>query len=163
MLEELVEHDLRLAAALQFNHDAHSIAIGFITNVADIFDGLVVDQFGDALDQVPLVHLIGNFRNDDGLAVLCEILNRRFGAHHETSTPVLVGLKNSSFPMNDAVGGEVRSLNDLQHFRQHSLRIVDQHDGRIHDFCQIVRRDIGRHSDRNPVRSIDQQVGNASG
>jgi hypothetical protein len=51
VLEELVEHDLRLGSALEFDHDAHAVAIAFVANVGDVVDGLVVDQVGDALDQ----------------------------------------------------------------------------------------------------------------
>ena len=68
VLVELVEHDLRFRAALQFDHDAHAVAIGFVAHVADVVDDLVVHQFGDALDQRRLVHLVRNFGDDDGLA-----------------------------------------------------------------------------------------------
>ena len=38
VLEELVEHDLRFGAALEFDHDAHAVAIAFIANVGDVVD-----------------------------------------------------------------------------------------------------------------------------
>ena len=41
--------------------------------------------------------------------------------------------------------------------------IVHQRDRRIHDFGQIVRRNFRRHADRDSVRPIHQQVGNARG
>ena len=44
VLEELVEHDLRFAAALEFDHDAHAVAIAFVANVGDVVDDLVVHQ-----------------------------------------------------------------------------------------------------------------------
>ncbi len=55
-------------AALQFDHDAHAIAIAFVANVGDVVDDLVVDQVGDAFDQPGLVYLVRNFGDDDGLA-----------------------------------------------------------------------------------------------
>ena len=151
VLKELVENDLRFAPAFQFDYDPHSIAIGFVANVGDVFDGLVVNQLGDALDEVPLIHLIRDFGDDDGLAVLSNVLNRRFGAHYEAATAVLVGLENAGFAVDDAVSWEVRPLHDLQEFRQRGLRIVDQHDRGIHDLGQIVRRDVRRHSHGNSV------------
>ena len=51
VLEELVEHDLGLAAALEFDDDAHAVAVAFVADVGDVVDDLVVDQFGDALDR----------------------------------------------------------------------------------------------------------------
>ena len=37
-------------------------------------------------------------------------------------------------------------------------RIVDQRDQRIDHFRQVVRRDVGRHADRDAGRAVDQQV-----
>ena len=48
---ELVENDLRLGAALEFDDDAHAVAIAFVAHVGDVFDFLVVDQLRDALDE----------------------------------------------------------------------------------------------------------------
>ena len=41
--------------------------------------------------------------------------------------------------------------------------IVHQSDGGVHDFGQVVRRNVGRHAHRDAVRSVHQQVGNARG
>src|SRR5947209_9434243 len=49
VLEKLVEHELRLAATLQLDHDAHAVAVALVANVRDVFDVLIVDQFGDTL------------------------------------------------------------------------------------------------------------------
>jgi len=42
VLEKLIEHDLRLTAALQFNDDAHAIAVAFIADITYVVDDLVV-------------------------------------------------------------------------------------------------------------------------
>src|SRR5207245_10326945 len=127
------------------------------------FDCLVVKQLGDALDEMSLIYLVRNFGDDDGLAVLSNVLSRRFGAHYEAATAVLVGLENAGFAVDDAVSWEVRPLHDLQEFRQRGLRIVDEHDRRIDDFGKIVRRYVGRHAYGEYIRAIDQQVGNERG
>ena len=77
VLEELVEHELGLAAALELDHDAHAVAVAFVANVGDVVDDLVIDQLRDALDQARLVHLVRNFGNDDGLAVFVEGFDAR--------------------------------------------------------------------------------------
>ena len=51
---------------------------------------------GDALDQAGFVYLIGNFGDDDGLAVFVESFDGGFGAHHEAAAAVLVGFEDSS-------------------------------------------------------------------
>ena len=69
-LEEVVQDNFRLFAAFHFDDDAHALAVGFIAHVGDAFDFFRLHQFGDALDQARLVDLVGNFGDDDALAVL---------------------------------------------------------------------------------------------
>src|SRR5208282_6310 len=163
VLVELVEHDLRLGAALQFNHDAHAVAIAFVANVGNVLDDLVVHQRRDALDETGFIYLIGNFGDDDGFTVFVELFNTGFGAHHEAAASGAIGFVDSSFAVDDSSGGEVRAFDDLQNFRQLGVGIVDERDRRVNDLRQIVRRDVGRHADGDSVRSIDQQIRNAGG
>ncbi len=67
VLVELVEHDLRLRAALELDDDAHAVAIALVAHVADFVDDLFGDQLGDALDELGLVDLVGNLGDDDRL------------------------------------------------------------------------------------------------
>ena len=73
VLVELVEHDLGLRAALEFDDDAHAVAIGFVAYVADVVDDFVVDQLGDALDELGLVYLVRNLGDNDGLLFLGQV------------------------------------------------------------------------------------------
>src|SRR5216684_1054732 len=163
VLEELVENDLRLGAALQLDDDAHAVAIAFVADVRNVFDVFVVDQLRDALDQPGLVHLIRNFGDDDGLLVLRNVFDGSLGAHHEAAAPGAVGFENSGTPVDDAGSGEVWSLHVLQNFRELRAGIVDERDGGVHNFRQIVRRNLGSHSDRDSVGAVDQQIGDARG
>ena len=53
-LVEMVENELGLFAALDFDHDAHAFAVGFVAHVGDAFDFFGLHEFGDALDQARL-------------------------------------------------------------------------------------------------------------
>ena len=161
VLEKLVEHDLRFGAALQFDHDAHAVAIALVANVGDVFDGLVVDQLGHALDQVALVHLIRNFGDDDGVAVFRERFDRGAGAHGEAAASVLVGIENSRLAVDDSGGREIRAFDDLQNLRQRGRGIVHQRDRGIDDLGQIVRRNFCGHADGNSVGAVNKKIGNA--
>ena len=57
---ELVQHDIGDGIALQFDDDAHALAVGFIAQVRDAFDLFLAYQIGDLFDERRLVHLIGN-------------------------------------------------------------------------------------------------------
>ncbi len=79
VLVQVVEDDVRDLAALQFDDDAHPIAVGFVANVRDPLDHLVADQIGDALLQPRLVHLIRDLVDDDLLAIAASL--ERFDLH----------------------------------------------------------------------------------
>ena len=86
VLVEVVEHDLGHFAALQLDDDAHAVAVGFVAQVGDAFDRLLAHQVGDPLDQLRLVDLIRNLGDDDRDPVALLVrLDRRLGAHHESS------------------------------------------------------------------------------
>src|SRR5262249_14517209 len=129
VLEELVEHNLRLGSTLEFDHNAHALAVGLIANIADVLNVFIVDEVRDALDQASLVNLVGDLSYDDRLFVLCEIFNRGFGAHHEATAASAVGFENSAASVNDSRGGEVWALHKFQNFRELRLGIVHQGDG----------------------------------
>src|SRR5262249_52982306 len=132
-----------------------------IADIGNVVDGLVEDEVGNALLQRRLVYLVRDLGDDDGLTVFREVLDRSLGAHGETPASVFVGVENPRLAMNDPRRREVRTFYDFQNLRQRGRRIVNQGDGRIHDFGQVVRRNIGRHAHRDSTRTVDQQIGNA--
>ena len=151
VLEELVQHELRLAATLQFDDDTHAVAVGFVADIRDIFNDFVVHQLRHAFDELGLVHLVRNFSNYDGLAIFGEIFNRRFGAHHEAAASGSVGFKNSTLAVNDAGCGEIGPLYEFQNLGELGGGVVDQRNRGIHDFGQIMRRDVSRHAHGDAV------------
>ena len=66
---QVVQHDLGDRVALQLDDDADAFAVGFVAQIGDAFDALVVDQLGDLLDQPRLVRHVRDLRDDDLLAV----------------------------------------------------------------------------------------------
>ena len=78
VLVQVVENDLGLLAALQFEDDAHAVAVALIANFGNAFELLLIHQRGGVFNQPRLIHLIRNFRDDDLLAVaLAHLLDER--------------------------------------------------------------------------------------
>ena len=75
--------------------------------------------------------------------------------------PGAIGFHDAAAAVNEAAGGEVGALHELQDVGQRGVGIVHQRDGAIHNLRQIMRRDVGSHADRNAVRAVDQQIGNS--
>ena len=65
VLVEIVEHDLRHFTALELDHDPHAVAVGLVAQIGDALDHLLPGELGDLLEQLRLVHLIGNLGDDD--------------------------------------------------------------------------------------------------
>ena len=96
LLVELVEDDLRVLVPLQLDDDAHAVAVRLVAEVGDPFDLLLPHQFGDLLDQVGLVDLVGDLGDDDRLALgLLLGLDEGPGAHLDDAAAGPVGLQQS--------------------------------------------------------------------
>src|SRR6185369_1045454 len=120
VFEELVEHNLGFCTTLEFDNDAHTVAVALVADVADVINDLVIDELGDALDEARLVHLVRNFGDDDRVALFVDVLDRSLGAHHEAATTSLVGVQDSAATVDECAGREVGALNDGQHLLERS-------------------------------------------
>src|SRR5262249_5352114 len=87
-LVKLIEYDSWVCVPFQFDHDSHSVAIRFVAEVADTFEPLIIDQFGDSLDQARLVHLVGNLTHNNRRAAAALIsLNGGSSANCDGAAP----------------------------------------------------------------------------
>ena len=158
---ELVEHHVRHRVAPQFDHDAVAVAVGFVAQRRDALDLLLAHQFADALDHVRLVHLIGNFGDDDGLALAAHRLELDLAAHDDGAAAEMIGGADALAAENDAAGREIRPRHDGDQFLDRQPGIVDQRDAGVDHLAEIVRRDVGRHADGDAAGAVDQEIGKA--
>src|SRR5262249_55820270 len=79
VLVELVDDDLRDVAAAQLEHDPDAFAARLVPALGNAIDLPVADQLADLLDERRLVHLVGQFGDDDGLPAAAHFLDVRFG------------------------------------------------------------------------------------
>ncbi len=171
VLVEVVEDDLADFAALQLDHDAHAVAIGFVADVGDAFDRLVAHQIGDALDQLRLVDLVGNLVDDDLLAIaLLHLLDLGPRAHLDAAAAGDVGLVDAAPAHDQPAGGEVGAGNQLDQLAQLLLAREDGRVGRRHQrlfdhphhavdhLAHVVRRDVRGHADGDARGAVDEQV-----
>ena len=63
VLVEVVEDDLGYGLALQFDHDAHAVAVRLVAQIGDVLQLAVLDQLGDLLEQIALVDLVRDLRD----------------------------------------------------------------------------------------------------
>ena len=86
------------------------------------------------------------------------ISSKCVAAHHDAAATGAVAVAHAGDAVDDAGRREVRRRNDLDQFVDRCLGVVQQVLARVDDFVQVVRRDVGRHADRDTRRAVDQQV-----
>ena len=164
LLVQVVEHHLGHLAALELDNQPHAGFVGFILNVADALDFLLVHQFGHALLQRLLVHLVGQLVHDDGLALaLVDVFKMALGTHHHLASTRAVAFLHAIDAVNDAGSGKVRRRDNLHQLFNGGLRIAQQVQAGVDDFVEVVRRNVGGHAHGDAARPIDQQIRNAGG
>ena len=136
----------------------------FIADVADQRQLLVVEQFGDLLDQPRLLHQPRNFGDDHDPGAARAFFLIPLGAGAERAAPGHVGLGDALLGVDDdAAGREIRSLDPFQQRLRLGVGLVDQMQRGVAELGGVVRRDRGRHADRDALRAIGEQVRKSAG
>ena len=163
-LVEIVENNLGDFAALEFDHHAHTGLVGFVADVADTFEFLLVDQFGHALQERALVDLIGQLIDDDRLASggpgPLDIFKVCARTHHDPSTTGPVALANPGQTVDDSRRRKIRRRDLLDQFIDRDIRTFQQQQASIQNLIEVVRRHIRCHAHRDSGTAIDEQVWN---
>ena len=161
VLVELVQHDLgRVAAALQLDHEAHPGAVGLVAQVRDPGDLLLANEVGDLRDQAAvaaLLHLERELRDDDRFAAALKRLDVGPGADLDGGATGGVGVADALHAHHPAAG-EVGALDVLHQAGEVDLGVLHVGLDGADRLAQVVRRDVGRHPDRDPGGAVDEQV-----
>ena len=85
------------------------------------------------------------------------------GPHDDASLTGTISLLDAARAVNRGTGGKIRSLYDFQELLDLRLPVlqhivVDDLDHAVDNLPQVVGRNIGRHTHRDSVGSVDQKV-----
>ena len=155
---KLVQHDVRHGVALDLDHDAIAFAVRLVAVLGDAVDLLLADQFADPLQHRGLVHLIRDLADDDRLAILADGDDLDLATHHDRAAAGVIARTDAAAAEDQAAGREIRPGNDVDQVVDREARIVEQREAGVDHLAEIVRRDVGRHADRDAARAVDQQV-----
>ncbi len=127
----------------------------------------LLDQVGDPLGQVVGVDRVGQLGDDQDGAATRVLVDVDDGAHPDRAAAGAVGLLDRGGADDEAAGREVRALDDAdQRVERLGLVGLVVIEAPVHgrgDLAQVVRRDVGRHADRDAGAAVDQQVGDPRG
>jgi hypothetical protein len=146
------------AARARLEHDADVLG-ALVAHVGEDRDLLGVDDLGDALDQPALLDLVGDLGDHDLPGAAAEILDRPARAQPEAAAPGAVGLADRGARLDeDAAGREIRPLHEIHQRLVARVRRLDQMQAGGDQLVDVVRRDVGRHADRDAARAVGEQV-----
>ena len=155
---KLIERDTLNLAHLQFNHDTSGFS-RLVSQVAYSIQQLILNQVGDACHKRGPVGIVGNLGNDNLLPTTRQFLNLHATPHANDATAGFhVGL-NTCRTGNSPSRRKIRTRQVLHQVIDRDGWIINQGTGRINNFTQIVRRNIGCHTNGNPSGPIHQKVG----
>ena len=160
LLVEVVEDDVGHRAALQLDHDAHAGAVRLVAQVGDPVELLLPDEFGDLGDETAVAALLdleGELGDDQRVLAALERLDVDAAPDPDAAAARAVGLPDMG-RVHDAPAGEVRPLDVGHQTLEIDLRVIDVRRDRGVGLTQVVRRDVGRHADRDAGGAVDEQV-----
>ncbi|RPK39095.1 hypothetical protein EES40_24595 [Streptomyces sp. ADI93-02] len=162
VLVQVVEHDLGDRVTLEHDDEALARTRGrLVPDVRDAADLAVLHQVGDLLREVVGVGLVRELRDDQALTAL-DLLDRDDRAHRDGAAPGAVRLLDALTAHDQGAGREVRALDPLdegvQELLVRGLRVLQVPLGAGGDLTQVVRRDVGRHTDRDARGTVHQEV-----
>ena len=154
---EQVVHELHQIDAVGARHDDQAgriLVIGLVAQVIHHRQLLGAHLLGDLFLHARRRHLVGK-RRDDHVAVL----DLPGGARLERADALVVELLQVRAWRDDLrAGRQVRALHVLNERRRRGLGLLQQVDGGGGYLAQVVRRNIGRHADRDAGGAVEQQV-----
>jgi hypothetical protein len=154
--------------ALERDDDAHADAVtGLVVDLGDARELAVADQAGDRLDEVVRVDLVGQLGDDQDRAALGVVLDLDDGAHPHRPAARPVGLLDA-VPADDQAGGREVGALDPRHQRGEQLLlgglgVLERPDDAGADLPQVVRRDVGGHSDGDAGTAVISRFGTRDG
>ncbi len=150
VLVELIEHDHGDGIALQLDDEANPFFIRLVADVADALELLGEHVVADLLVDALGTDLIRELRHDDLLlAGGLLFLGDRARANDDAAAPLLVALLDPVAAVDDRAGREVRAFDEFPDVPDRGVRVIDEMHDRLDHFAEVVRRDVGRHADRD--------------
>ena len=168
VLVKVVQHDLGNGVTLDGDDDAHADAVrGLVVDVGDATDLGVTNLLRDGSDQVVRVDLVGQLGDDDRGAALGIFFDLDDAAHTNGATAGGVGVLDALSTDDEPVRREVGSLDALHDGREGGflvrLEVLERPVDGLGNFTQVVRRNVGGHTDGDAVGTVDQKVRDTAG
>ena len=138
---------------------SRTVSADLVAHVAQQRQLFVVDELGDALDQLGFGHLIGHLGDDNLIGAAPALLLLPARTQPEAAAAGLIGLENGIARLDDhPAGGKVRAGHELDQLLDLRVRVLDEMQERIAELLDIVRRHARGHADGNSRGAVGKQI-----
>ena len=168
VLVQVVQDDLGDRIPLQ--HDDEPLAgtaAGLVAHIRDAGNPAVAHQLGDLQRQVVRIDLVGELGGHQAGTALAVLLHLDHRTHGDRPAPGAVGIVDPSAADDLRPGREVGALNPLdQRLEQLVVRgivVIQEPLDAGGELPQVMRRDLGRHPDRDALGAVDKKVREPAG
>ena len=158
MLIQTVQNNVRYSITLQLNNNLHAVfKAGEVINLSNSFDYAVLSQVSNILNQVSFINLVGYFGNNDMVLTLVGRHNFSLSADFYNAAAGIISTGNTFLTQNAGTCREVRAFDSRHQLRNFHIRVINQHNKAVNNLAQIVRRNVGSHTNRNTGTAVNQQ------
>ena len=159
VLVEIIDDHLGNGIALQLDHHA-SILIGLVADGADVGDDFFIHQSGDTLHKRGTVDIVRNLSDDDLFASTLDLLHSGTTTHLHRTAPGFEILTDASDTAELAAGREIGPFDVHHQLIERDVGVINLGTDRVDGLTEIVRRNIGRHTDGNTGATVDEEIWN---
>ena len=158
MLVKMIENDLAHRVAFDIDDDS-DVGLRFVADVADAEDDLLLDELGHVLDHFGLVYAVGDLGYDNALAAVLLLLDLCRAADRKLASAELVHCVDAVYAADLGACREVGAFDELHEIVDRAFVamlnvIIDA----VAKFSEIMRRNVGRHTDGDTGRTVQKKV-----
>jgi hypothetical protein len=157
----LIEDFFRECITLELDDDTDSFLVRLISDICDTDDDLLHDEISDFFDEFFFIELIWYLSDDDRFTSVLPFLDIHTTTEYYRSTSTSICFEDIFFVIDDTSCRKIWSMDIVHEIFDHDiLRILMSEDiGEcVDDFCEIVGRDIGRHTDGDTHDSVQEEI-----
>ena len=157
-LVQIIENHRGLGIPVQLNDHPDAPPVRLIPDFRNAHQRFVPHQRRDFFHQRGLVHLVGQFADDNALPVLPRFLNLRHRLHNHPPPPGGVHIANAGNPPDARRRRKIRAGHQRHQIVHIAVGPVNHMTDGVANLPQVVGRHIRSHPHRNARRTVHQQV-----
>ena len=154
---QVVQHDVGIRVTFELDHEPRLAPCRVVLGPADALELTSVHEVCDFLLDRLDRGLIGEFGDDyaRGAPRLLDLGDR---TQLDRALPCPVGIKDALAPQDRGAGGKIGPFDEPHELVGTGIRMLEHMQRCVDHLTQVVRRDVGGHTHRDPLGAVYEEV-----